>query len=257
MEITSLELIAILLSRELKDGEIVVTGNNSLVPLCAAKSAQILHAPNLVIIAGSLGVVNPVDPVMDNSCAYFKSRKGESILPYSLIDVDFLLCRKMADVFFLSGMQVDQYGNVNLVCIGNYHKPKVRGPGSIGAGFSRLSKKIYIYIEKHNRNTLVERVDFVSAQGFIPGEKYSTDDSGLIVGAPRLVITPLCVMDFDEEKLSMRLRSIHRGVTLKEVIKETGFELIIPKKVYETKELLPEEINTIRAIDSKGLLRNL
>ena len=256
MKISKLELIAVLLSRELKDGDIVMTGNASTIPLCAARCAQIQHAPNLLIISGSLGTVNPSNPLLDKSCAYFQSRKGECTLPYSLLDVDFMLGRGQVDVLFLSGLQVDMLGNVNLVCIGDYFKPKVRGPGSIGAPFSRLVKNIYVFLEKHNKSTLVKEVDFVSAAGYIGTEK-GIQNSFPETGVPKLVITPLCVMDFDQARRSVRLRSLHKGVTLDQVIENTGFEIVLPKIVPQTENPLPEEINAVRKVDAIGLLREL
>jgi glutaconate CoA-transferase subunit B len=44
-----------------------------------------------------------------------------------------VLQRSYIDVGFLGGTQVDAYGNINATCIGNYHHPKVRFPGSGGS----------------------------------------------------------------------------------------------------------------------------
>jgi glutaconate CoA-transferase subunit B len=254
VEVSRLELITILLSRELEDGQIVMTGNAATVPLSAALCAQQLRAPNLVVISGSLGTVNPANPLLDKSCAYFQSRKAECTLPYSILDVDFMLGRGKVDVLFLSGLQVDMRGNVNLVCIGDYYSPKLRGPGSIGAPFSKLVKDVYIYVERHNKSTLVKQVDFISSAGYIPSEKVPQRAS-LQIGFPKLVVTPLCVMDFDHEKGTARLRSIHKGVTVDQVVENTGFELTLPNTIPETGDPLPEEIGVLRKIDSRGLLR--
>ena len=39
------------------------------------------------------------------------------------------------DVFFLSGGQIDGEGNINLVSVGDYDRPKARFPGSFGSAY--------------------------------------------------------------------------------------------------------------------------
>jgi hypothetical protein len=52
----------------------------------------------------------------------------------------------------------------------------------------------------------------------------------------------------------MRLRSIHPGVTVDEVVRNTGFELVIPAELPETRAPTAEELRWIReVIDPTGL----
>ena len=54
----------------------------------------------------------------------------------------------------------------------------------------------------------------------------------------------------------MRLKSVHPGVKVEDVIQNTGFELIIPDKVPITKPPTEEEIDILRnRIDVEGFLR--
>ena len=63
-------------------------------------------------------------------------------------------------------------------------------------------------------------------------------------------------MDFEEGTKRMCLKPVHPGVTVKEVIENTGFELIIPKEVPTTPPPTEEELNILRnRVDPAGLLR--
>ena len=51
----------------------------------------------------------------------------------------------------------------------------------------------------------------------------------------------------------MRLRSVHPGVTVDEVVEATGFELVLPDDVPETRLPEPDELAQIQRLDPKGL----
>jgi hypothetical protein len=51
----------------------------------------------------------------------------------------------------------------------------------------------------------------------------------------------------------MRLVSLHPGVRLEDVVEHTGFELVIPNEVANTREPTEEELGWIRRLDPKGL----
>jgi glutaconate CoA-transferase subunit B len=75
---------------------------------------------------------------------------------------------------------------------------------------------------------------------------------------PKLVITNLAVMDFEDATKTMRLRSLHRGVTVDRVKENTGFDLIVPSQVGETPSPTAEELHLLRnEIDRGGRLKNL
>jgi hypothetical protein len=61
-------------------------------------------------------------------------------------------------------------------------------------------------------------------------------------------------MDFEPTSKRMRLKSVHHGVTPKEVQQETGFELLIPAHVPETPAPSVEEVELLRKkIDPKNM----
>lgn len=81
------------------------------------------------------------------------------------------------------------------------------------------------------------------------------EKAGIYTEGPKICVTPLAVFDFDQETKQMRIRSVHEGITLQEVIENTGFELIIPQEVPVTSPPTEEELQLIREeIDPKGIL---
>jgi hypothetical protein len=56
------------------------------------------------------------------------------------------------------------------------------------------------------------------------------------------------VLDFETPGRSMRLVSVHPGVTVAEVIASTGFELVIDDAVAETPVPAAEQLRLIREV---------
>lgn len=120
--------------------------------------------------------------------------------------------------FFLSGGQIDGQGNINLVGIGTYPHMQVRWSGSFGSAFLYyVVPRVILFREEHTRRTLVETVDFISAAGTSAAGTYRK-------GGPYALVTNLAQFTFDPHKPGFRLRSIHPGHTLEEILDNTGFE---------------------------------
>jgi acyl CoA:acetate/3-ketoacid CoA transferase beta subunit len=69
----------------------------------------------------------------------------------------------------------------------------------------------------------------------------------------RRVVTNLAVLDFNSPDNSMRLVSVHPGVSVDDVVANTGFELVIPTNVPVSRPPTAQESAAIEAIDPKGL----
>jgi glutaconate CoA-transferase subunit B len=60
------------------------------------------------------------------------------------------------------------------------------------------------------------------------------------------VVSTLALMDFHEETKRMRLVATQPGVSVDQVLAETGFELIVPDAVEENEAPLAEELRILR-----------
>ena len=122
------------------------------------------------------------------------------------------------DVFFLSGGQIDGAGNINLVSVGDYDHPKARFPGSFGSAYLYyVVPKVILFRVEHSRRILVPKVDFVSAPGGSAGNEFRP-------GGPIALVTNRCLFDFDRARRRFRLRSVHPGHSIEEVLDHTGFD---------------------------------
>ena len=129
------------------------------------------------------------------------------------------------DVFFLSGGQIDGEGNINLVSVGDYDKPKARFPGSFGSAYLYyVVPRVILFRTEHSRRTLVPKVDFISAPGGSP-------DNVVRPGGPIALITNRCLFEFDRARRRFRLASVHPGHSVEEVVENTGFAFDRPAQV--------------------------
>ncbi len=63
---------------------------------------------------------------------------------------------------------------------------------------------------------------------------------------PYRVVTNLCTLGFDDKTKRMKLLALNPGITVNDVVENTGFELIIPDKIEQNKEPLVEELRILR-----------
>jgi glutaconate CoA-transferase subunit B len=169
--------------------------------------------------------------------------------------MSYVAARHEIDVGFGSAAQVDKYGNCNTVAIGQYRKPKVRlvGPINQPGHFSLFGREIVII--PHEKRNFVDRVDFVSGAGFLDGPG-SRKRLGLRGGGPFMILTDKAVFGFDEETGLARLRSVHPGISVDEVVAGTAFTHdYVPASVPETPLPTKEELGLIReVIDPRGIM---
>ncbi len=245
------ELMAVVLARDLRDGEVVVMGAVPALPLAACLLARRLHAPGLWYIVGGSGAVNPEPDVLPGSSCDPVLAGAPSTLP--LPEVVLLEGRGDAlGVFCAGGLQVDAHGNCNLISVGDWARPTLRGPGTVGLPFLPVVRRSVIYTMSHSPRVFVERVDFVSG----PGHPARPEEDRPYRGeGPSLVVTPLAVMGFDPGTRRMRLASVHPGVEVEEVRRATGFPLPGPEPVPVTPAPTEEELSELRRIDPTGVLR--
>ena len=151
-------------------------------------------------------------------------------------------------------VQVDIEGNANLALIGDPKKPDRYFVGSRGLpDNSTNSGRTYFTLATHLKRNFPAKVDFRSSAGWGP-ERRAGD---IPHGAVEKVFTPLCIFDIDPKEKKMRLASVHKGVTVDQVLKNTGFKPILPKGgVPETCVPTKEELRLLReVIDGAGIRR--
>lgn len=248
MPVTPTELLAVMGSRELRDGQTVFTGVGA--PMLAAGLAQRLHAPALTMVIEG-GIIGPEWkpgwlPISTNEMrAAYRAR----MLP-AITDVFLLAQRGFLDVGFIGGAQIDAYGNVNTTVIGSFARPRLRLPGSGGANdITSLCREIII-LTTHEPRRFVEKVDFVTSPGHLAGGD-SRERAGLLFGRVSRVVTTLGVFGFAPDTRRMRLEAVHPGVTVDDVRAATPFALDTVDSVGVTAPPSDCELSILRSLDPK------
>lgn len=243
--------MTIVLARELRDGELGMTGATSLVPVAASLLAQELHAPNLTLILPS-GIVNPRPGRLYRSASDGRWADGcEAIgTAYDLFELSE---NGRLDFMFYGGIQLDRHGNINLTQVGKGNS-LFRGPGLANVSFAVMAKRYFLFAMAHTTRTFVERVDYLTAPGHLEGDD-SRGEAGITTQGPVFGITPLIAFDFDARK-HMRVRSLHAGVDPATVIENTGFSWPESPPWPATPAPTQSELDTLRgSIDRTGILR--
>ncbi|MCY0899432.1 MAG: CoA-transferase [Firmicutes bacterium] len=235
------EVIITAMARQLH-GEVLVSSVTAFGSL-AAHLAKRRYAPDLAVLSTPESGMD-VTPMPTLTLGQFLTDVQQGI-PLTMEDIfDAIFTDRFR--IWINPSQIDQYGNTNITCIGDWHRPKVALVGSRGIpeDTSHLSETFY-YILNHSLRSVVARVDFRSGAG--------NGDSRQLLGrhgAPTVLVTDLGVFTFDGPGGQMAIQSLHPGVALDEVRARTGFELYVPPgPIRETEPPSDEDIRIIRDAD--------
>jgi glutaconate CoA-transferase subunit B len=238
------EMMSVAASRALRDGQVCFVGIG--LPSTAANLARRLHAPNLVLIYES--------GTLDSRPEQLPLSIGDGVLATSALTVisvpevfNYWLQPGRIDVGFLSGAQIDSFGNINTTVIGEYDEPLVRLPGSGGAPEIAASCREVIVVMRQRARAFVEQVDFVTSVGYGTGPN-DRAVLGLRGRGPTRVITDLGVLEPDPETRELVLTALHPGVSVEQARAETGWELQVSVDLRITTPPTDAELAMLRSM---------
>ena len=190
-----------------------------LIPALGARLARLTFAPDLLLTDGE---------------AYLVDEDGhvEGWLPYRQVFTMLAAGRRHV---MMGAAQIDRFGNQNISAIGDWRRPKAQLLGVRGAPGNTVNHPVSYWVPRHSPRVFTPRVDMVSGVGY---------DRGAC--ELRVVVTNLAVLDFGTPERMMRLRSVHPGVAVEEVLAATGFPLAVPDQVPVTRAPTPAELDLIR-----------
>jgi len=229
-------------ARLMEDGTGAFIGTG--IPMLAAALAKRLYAPNLVPIFefGGIGASLEDLPLGVGDIRTFH----KALMAAGICDIMETATRGLIEYGFLGGAQIDPYGNLNSTVIGDHDRPRVRLPGSGGANDVGSLCWQTIAIMKHDKRRFVERVDFITTPGYLDGPG-ARERAGLPAGSgPYRVVSDLALLGYDDRTRRMKLLAVHPGVTVEQVVENTGFELLIPEEVGENEPPTEEELRALR-----------
>ena len=197
------------------EGEILATGIG-LIPRIAAGLAKLTHNPDLMMTDGETYLISQPAPMGKRDISH---DQVEGYMSYSRVFENLWGGKRHAMV---TPTQIDSFGQTNISAIGDYNSPKVQLLGVRGFPGNFINHKNSIFIPNHSVKTFVSgAVDMVSGMG------YQNKDLSNGKFEIKLVVTNLGVFDFNGKDDSFQLLSLHPGVSVDDVIENTGFDVII------------------------------
>jgi len=142
--------------------------------------------------------------------------------------------------------QIDRHGNQNFAAIGDdYRRPKAQLLGMRGAPGNLINHATTYWIPTQARS-FVESVDVVSGPGY--DRIAALPEPSRRFHEIRRIVTDLGVYDFETEDGTMRLRSVHPGVTVADAQAASAFPLAVTGDVPESRLPTDEELRLIRDV---------
>lgn len=224
---TKNEMMALAAGRMAHDGDILFAGTG--LSMLAAAVAKRIHAPQSTVFFETGGI----DPTLDElpmAVADPRVMSG-TCLNSGLIEAFSILGhRRLRTISFLGAAQIDAFGNINSTCIGDYHRPRVRFPGSGGACDAMCLAHGVILFMQHDTRRFVEKLDYLTGPGWLSGGQ-SRSQAGFRRGGPMAVVTNLGIMRFDQDSKRMYLAELYPGVSAQQVADQTGFAMDLSRAV--------------------------
>jgi acyl CoA:acetate/3-ketoacid CoA transferase beta subunit len=228
------------------DGEVMASAFGT-APALGARLALSTFAPDLVLTDGDAALVDGAPPL--------------GAAPSSLVLESHMPYRKVFDVVWsgrrnliMMASQIDRTGNQNISAIGDWARPKAQLVGVRGAPGNTVNHSTSYWVPNHSTRSFVEQVDVVSGVGY--ARAAAAGPSATRFHEIRFVVSNLGVFDFETPDKVMRIRSVHPGVTVGEIEEATGFDLVMPADVPETRMPTPEELELIRTVLDPRSLRD-
>lgn len=248
------EWLCVEIARTIRDNEIVFHGFGSPCAQVAMYVAKRTHAPHMVLIEGATYALDPDPPFIPPTSNDWSLLEGAShVLRFEeLFDLG---ARSALDRMFLSGGQIDQYGNTNVTMIGPRERPKLKlGGGGGGCNLSATVRHLTIWTTRHRTGrTLVRDCDFITDIGHRT-PLGSRSELGFPGGGPEWMVTELGVFDFPDGRA--RLRKTYPDVDVDTVIAATGFELEIDDRLEPMAPPSEQELAVVRAVDPLNVRRS-
>jgi acyl CoA:acetate/3-ketoacid CoA transferase beta subunit len=227
------------------DGEILANPIGT-IPMVGGRLARATFEPDLMMTDGEAALI-----ANDGAFEWPDGKVLETWNPY----------RRMFDIVWsgrrhviMSPTQIDRYGNMNFAAIGgDLAQPKVQLLGLRGAPGNTICHPTSYWVGNHNAKTFVEQVDVVCGIGYDRAAELGPVASRF--HEIRRVVTNLCVIDFETPDHRMRLRSVHPGVAVGEVVEATGFDLVIPDEVPVSRLPTDEELRLLYEVIDPANLR--
>ena len=238
------ELMVAAAAREIGDGEVVFVGMR--LPMLAFLVARRTHAPRAVGLFEN-GIIRETPSTQLLYTMGDPPNIFEATQCGQMLDVMALLQQGRVDAGFLGAAEIDRFGNLNTTW-GHRNNEMQRLPGSGGACDIACLARRTVVLLAHDRERLTDRVSHITSPGFGTGGAWRHSHGLPTASGPSAVITTLGVLRFGHDGEAF-LSSVHPGVSVEEVLANTGWTLRVADELIETKPPTGAELDVMRELD--------
>ncbi len=231
-------------AREILDGELVFVGMR--LPMLAFLVARRTQAPKAIGLFENGVVRETPSPEMLYTMADPPNLRGATQCG-QMIDVMGLLQQGRVHVGFLGAAEVDRFGNLNTTW-GRRSGQVQRLPGSGGACDIACLARRTVVLLAHDRHRFCERASHITSPGFGSGNSWRRHQGLRSDSGPSAVITTMGVLRFGLDGEAY-LASVHPGVSVEEVLANTGWTLRVADELIETLPPSDQELRIMRQLD--------
>ena len=247
MEYSRTELMTIAAARALKNEDVCFVGIG--LPSAACNLARLTHAPQITLIyeSGTIRTRPQALPLSIGDGELCETALTTVSVPEMF---RYWLQAGRINIGFLTGAQIDRYGNLNSTVIGDYAHPKVRLPGGGGAPEIATSCNEIFIVMRQSPKAFVPKLHFRTSLG------HGTDGTerrslGLRNKGPSLLVTDLCIMRPDPETFEFTVTSLHPGVAADEVRESCAWPVRFSTRVDGTPPPTHLELETLRELHAR------
>jgi glutaconate CoA-transferase subunit B len=248
------EWFVVALARTIRPRETVFHGFGSPCAQVAMHVARRTHAPDMTLVEGAMYAVNPDPPFIPPTSNDASLNRGAA---YSMRFEEFFDAAIRGDVdrMFLSGGQIDGFGNTNVTAIGPAGRPKVKlGGGGGGCNLSATIGQLTVWTTRHRSGrTMVAACDFITDLGHRT-PLGSRAELGFTGGGPQWLVTELGVFDFPDGQA--RLVQVFPDVSVAGVREATGFPLRVAGDLRTPAPPSATELAAVRSVDPLAVRRS-
>jgi glutaconate CoA-transferase subunit A len=252
---TPAELMVYLMARQLKDGGVYTVGSVTPMAMVAYQLAKRTTAPNLALIpfAGLVDVgLYPVgvSTAESNALASADDFWGMDDL------YEWMYQRGSIDAEIFTPAQIDANARVNNSKVFRSDGSLVRLPGQAGiADVALLHGNLVMYVPRHTLQRFVSEVDWLGGDRHL----FKADERQRANLSPGrvVVVTNLCQLEYDIDRMQFRVATLHPGVSLEEVQSNTGFPLLATDGLPISPVPAPDILRMIRVDIDPNRVREL
>jgi len=240
---TRAEVCAAAIADAFKDDGEIFGSPMGTMPMLGVRLAKLTSNPDLVISDGESLFLAGAPPL------YAKGDVVEGWIPF----------RRVFDVVaygkrhvMMGATQIDRHGNQNISAIGPFDRPTRQLLGSRGAPGNTVNNRTSYWVPRQSPRVFVEQVDVVTGVG--PKRAREAGPAAAKYNDIHRIVTDLGVFDVRGPDDSVRLLSVHPGVTVDDVQAASAFEIHVDGDVPTTREPTVGELMLMREmLDPRGL----